>query len=76
MSHPKRIRMQVVGENTLHCSGCESTVEFALRKLPGVTSINADHKEQLIEVELNTDETSIDQIEDSLEWIGYEVETK
>lgn len=70
----RRIKLKVVGENSLHCSGCESTVEFTLRRLPGVFQVKADHHEQTIHVEVGSDELELEQIEASLDWIGYQVE--
>jgi copper chaperone len=69
----RRIKLKVVGENSLHCSGCESTVEFTLRRLPGVLQVKADHQAQIIDVEAGSDEPDLEQIEASLDWIGYQV---
>ena len=74
MSDVNTIKLKVVGQQTLHCSGCERTAEFTLSRLPGVKSVKADHKAQTIQVSLASDETDIEKVKAELEWIGYEVE--
>ena len=32
------LNLKVIGEHTLHCAGCERTIEFTLSRLPGVFS--------------------------------------
>lgn len=74
MSETKALKLKVVGEHTIHCSGCENSVKLALSKLPGLEAINADHKTQLIEFEMTPDQVDLDKVKAELEWIGYEVE--
>ena len=52
----QRLNLKVVGEHTMHCAGCECTVQFTLSRLPGVRAVNADHKTQTIEVSLGGQE--------------------
>jgi copper chaperone CopZ len=73
MSDTNTLTLEVVGQQTLHCGGCERTVEFTLSQLPGVRVINVDHTTQLIEIALTGDETELEKIKAELEWIGYEV---
>lgn len=70
----EKITLKIIGENTLHCAGCERTVKFTLSQLPGVKEVQADHKTQQIEVSLTSDETNAAKITSELAWIGYEVE--
>ena len=74
MSETQTINLKVIGDNTIHCAGCEGTVEFTLSRMPGVESVKADHKTQDIEFVLTPGETDLEKIKESLEWIGYEVE--
>ena len=74
MSENQTIKLRVVGDNTIHCAGCEGTVEFTLSRMPGVEKVEADHKTQNIEFVLMPGETDLEKIKDCLEWIGYEVE--
>jgi Cu+-exporting ATPase len=61
-----------VGDNAIHCAGCESRIELILKKQPGVLSVKADHKTQKVQVELNPEQTSEQLIRDKLAAIGYE----
>ena len=65
--------LKVVGSQTMHCTGCERTITFTLSQLPGVNVIKADHKTQLIELMMTSDETGLDKVQSELDWIGYEV---
>ncbi len=73
MSDTNTLTLEVVGQQTLHCGGCERTVEFTLSQLPGVRVINVDHTTQLIEIALTGDETDLEKVKAELEWIGYQV---
>lgn len=74
MSDTKNLKLKVTGERTIHCAGCERSVKFTLANLPGVKEVEADHKTQLIEVTLISDETDLEEVKAQLDWIGYEVE--
>lgn len=74
MSEHQTVKLKVVGENTIHCAGCERTVEFTLSHMPGVERVKADHKTQGIEFVLTSSDTDLEQVKAGLEWIGYEVE--
>ena len=71
MTDTNTLTLEVVGEQTLHCGGCERTVEFTLSQLPGVRVIDVDHTTQLIEIALTGDETDFEKVQSELEWIGY-----
>ncbi len=68
----KKLNLKITGDRTMHCPGCSSSVEFSLKMLPGVGQVNADVESQVIEVELISDETGIEQVMASLDMIGYE----
>lgn len=74
MAEPKNIKLKVIGERTMHCGGCASTVQFTLSQLPGVREVNANFKTQNIEVVLTSDETDLEKVKAELDWIGYQVE--
>lgn len=65
---------KVVGEQTMHCGGCERTVTVALSNLPDVKVLKADHKSQLISIALTGPATETPKVKETLDWIGYEVE--
>ena len=39
----ERLNLKIMGEQTMHCSGCERTVQFTLARVPGVRSVKANH---------------------------------
>jgi copper chaperone CopZ len=64
---------EVTGEQTMHCGGCENTVKFALRQVPGVHDVEASHKTQLIKLSFDSQRTDLERIQQELGWIGYQV---
>ena len=56
----------------MHCAGCNTSVEFNLKMLPGVGEVKADADTQEIKVELTSGETGIEQLITSLAMIGYQ----
>lgn len=65
--------LKVSGEQTMHCGGCESTVKFALKQLPGVHGVEASHKTQLIRLTFDPQALDLEKVRRELDWIGYEV---
>ena len=71
----QKINLKVISqERTIHCAGCEKTIEFTLSHLPGVQEVKADHKAQTIEFDLASDETDFEKVKTELDMLGYEVE--
>lgn len=64
----------VVGEEKLHCEGCEQRVGRALERLEGVRSVQASHGTQQVEVEYDPGRVDEGQLRDRLDLLGYEVE--
>ncbi len=62
----------VEGEHTLHCAGCNQTVEFALSRQPGVQRVKADYRTQRIEADTG-DEVDLGAIVAELNELGYTV---
>jgi copper chaperone CopZ len=65
--------LKVTGEQTMHCGGCERTVKFALKQLPGVQTVEASHKTQLIELNFDPQVVDLKRVQQELDWIGYQV---
>ncbi len=65
--------LRVIGEQTMHCGGCENTVKFALKQLPGVQQVEASHGTQLIDLTFDTEKLNLERVRQELEWIGYKV---
>lgn len=70
MAH--NVTLTVIGSNKMNCGGCERSVTAALRELPGVKQVRADHTTQRIDVTLGSDETDVDALQAELREIGYE----
>lgn len=73
MAEVKNIKLKVTGDRTIHCAGCERSVEFILANLPGVRGVEADHKTQMIKLTLVSEETDFETVRAELDWIGYQV---
>lgn len=65
----KRETLSVTG---MSCTGCEQTVENALRTLDGVTRIEANHEGDTIEVVVE-DDVADEDLHAAIEDAGYEV---
>ncbi|KAA3644015.1 MAG: heavy-metal-associated domain-containing protein [Chloroflexi bacterium] len=70
----QKLNLKVVGDHTMHCAGCERSINFTLSMLPNVHNVSSDWNTQAIEVELVDDDFDIDKIKAELDLIGYEVE--
>lgn len=65
--------LKVVGKQMMHCGGCENTVEFALKQLPGIQKVKASHKTQLIDLTFDAEALNLERVRQELDWIGYQV---
>lgn len=68
-------KYNVVGEEKLHCEGCEQRVGRALERLDDVRSVEASHESQRVEVEYDPGRVDEYQLRDRLDLLGYEVES-
>lgn len=71
MAISKKINLKVQGEQTIHCGGCENRIQRALGRLPGVQSVKANHLTQQIQLDLDTEQTRLEQIKATLDAMGY-----
>ncbi len=76
MAETKTLKLKVVGEQTMHCMGCETAVRFTLSMLPGVRGVEVDHKTQAIEIDYGSNDPDLEKVMSELEWIGYQVEAE
>jgi copper chaperone CopZ len=67
------ITLRVVGGQKMHCGGCENTVQFTLKQLPGVQQVEASHKTQLLKLMFDRQHTDLERIQQELDLIGYQV---
>lgn len=68
------IQLIVCGGDPIHCAGCEQRIGNALRRLPGVASVQASHRTQQISVTFDPDRVTAEQIRAKLAQIGFDVE--
>jgi copper chaperone len=54
------------------CTGCEENVESALEGIDGVSSVEADHEADTVEIEAD-DSVSDDEVATAIEDAGYDV---
>ena len=69
-----KLTLKVTGDNKMRCGGCTGGVRFTLSQVPGVKSVNADHKTQLIEVEFGAELVKTHLLLEELDMLGYQVE--
>lgn len=65
------IQFVVIGEDTMHCAGCEQRVGTVLRRLPGVESVAASVQTQQIDVSVDPNLVGVEQLQAKLEQAGY-----
>lgn len=68
----ERFDLKVRGQ-AIHCAGCEAPIENALKRMPGVVSVKADHKMQTVRVAIETERTTAQIVRDKLSAIGYPI---
>lgn len=65
--------LKVVGKHTMHCAGCETSVEFALKQLPGMQQVKANYKTQEINLSFDPQALDMERVCQELDWVGYQV---
>ena len=65
-------RLKITGNFTMHCAGCERTVKFALKILPGIQQVEPSYKTQEIQIIHNPEEVTTTHIQEKLTELGYE----
>ena len=67
------VRFEVIGDERIHCSGCESRIRHALRRLPGVHDVQASAETQRVSVTIDPARTSEDEVRARLTQLGYQL---
>lgn len=70
MARFESVELTVAGD-AIHCSACEHRIEALLGTLPGVEKVMADHRSQQIVLALDTEKTSLEEVEARLNFLGY-----
>lgn len=68
------VQFEVVGEEKIHCAGCETRIASALRRLPGVEEVQASAETQRVNVTIDSARTSEDEVRARLAQLGYQVD--
>ena len=66
----KTVQLHVTG---MTCEGCENTIMTKVNEIDGVTETHASHMEELATVSFDTTQTSIDEISEIINGLGYAV---
>lgn len=67
------VQFEVVGEEKIHCAGCESRIATALGRLPGVEDVQASAETQQVKLTIDPARVSADELRVRLEKLGYQV---
>ena len=62
----------VMGEEKMHCAGCEQRVSNVLRRLPGVQEVQANATTQQVRVTVDPSQVGAEQVQAKLEQLGYQ----
>lgn len=66
------IQFEVVGEEKIHCEGCEARIANALGRLPGVAEVQASAETQRVRVTIDPAQTNEKAVRARLAQIGYQ----
>ena len=68
----RTLEFVVVGEEKMHCDGCEQRVSNVLRRLPGVQDVQANATTQQVRVTVDPSQMGAEQVRAKLEQLGYQ----
>ena len=68
----QKATFKIVGDRTIHCNGCESSLQHNLSQLEGVSQVTASRDSQMVEVDYLSDQIDVEKIKAQLDWIGYQ----
>lgn len=67
------LEFNVSGEQKIHCASCEERITRALKRVPGIQSVQANAKSQSISVSIDPSRVTAEIVQTKLGEIGYEV---
>lgn len=67
------VQFEVIGEERIHCAGCESRIATALRRLAGVEEVQASAETQQVKVTIDPARVSAEVLSARLQQLGYQV---
>lgn len=69
------IGFTVTGGQKIHCEDCEQRIDRALKRLPGVLSVEVSAESQTVFVEFDADGVGDEELRRRLDLLGYQVES-
>jgi copper chaperone len=67
-----KVDFTMIGEETMHCGGCETRVRFALQQLAGVREVLPNAKTQQIAVVIEPNRVTAEERQARLKVAGFE----
>jgi copper chaperone len=59
----------------MKCGGCEANVKSRLQALTGVSSVEANHKMQQVQIEFDADQVNLSTLIQTIQSAGYRVQS-
>ena len=72
----ENITFEIIGEQKMHCAGCELAIQQSLSRLPGVCQVQANRRTQRVVVRLEPAQISDEAVQARLANAGYDVEQR
>lgn len=63
-----------VQDRLIHCASCEARIERIVKKLPGVLTVKADHRDQKVRLTVDLEQTTAQALREMLSAIGYDTD--
>ncbi len=70
MAHIEKHEL-TIGDNAIHCGGCEARIEQVIGREPRVRRVKADHATQQVAVTVDADQIGLDQLRAKLDALGF-----
>ena len=70
MAHIENHRL-TIGDEAIHCGGCEARIEQVPGREPGVRRVKADHQTQQVTISVDADQLGLDEVRAKLEGMGF-----
>ncbi len=71
VQHAGEVREVVIPFEGMTCTGCESSVEMAIKKVPGVMEVRADHLRGEVFIRFDSKKAKVDDFKKAINGAGY-----
>jgi copper chaperone CopZ len=68
-----QLALRIFRLKDIHCEACQDRIKAALLQLTGVRSVKADRKTRQVEVRLDLEHTSEEEVTSRLDYLGFPV---